>query len=43
MRTTLKEDYCIILLLISLIKQIQNTDKADICEQGVRIQEFEFA
>jgi len=43
MRTTLKNEDCIILLLINIIEQVHNTDKADICEQGVRIQEFEFA
>ena len=43
MRTTLKNDYCVIALIISLIEQVYITDMADICEQGVRIQEFEFA
>jgi hypothetical protein len=42
MRTILKNDDCIILLLINMIEQVHNTDKVDICEQGVRIQEFEF-
>ena len=43
MQTTLKKDDYIILLLINMIEQVHNTDKADICEQGVSIQEFEFA
>jgi len=43
MQTILKNEYCAILHIISTIEQAYNTDMADICEQGVRILEFEFA
>jgi len=43
MRTILRNDYYAILHIISTIEQAYNTDIADICEQGGRILEFEFA
>jgi len=42
MRTILKNDYCVILHIISTIEQAYNTNMEDIFEQGVRILEFEF-
>ena len=43
MRTTVNNNNCSISLLISTIKLYINIHKADVCEQGVRIAELEFA
>jgi len=43
MRIILKNDYCAILHILSIIEQTYNTDMANIYEQGVHILDFEFA